>query len=111
MDSNTAQVEAIRIRQIFAKAIIIVSAFKLPIERKVLTFSQTIYKTKTLFLSSPRQEKKRKWLRGHRGHLNCFILKQTRHVIKIPQDALIKLAKLIQIIFTHLQLKHTETHQ
>lgn len=34
--------------------------------------------------------------------MNCFILKQTRHVIKVPQDAQIKLAKLIQIIFTHL---------
>lgn len=48
--------------------------------------------------ATKKKKKEGKWLRGHRGHLNCFILKQTRHVIKIPQDALIKLTKLIQII-------------
>lgn len=89
--SNRAQVETICIRQIFTGAIII-SHFQRP-------FIKQRY---FVPLISSAGKKDRKWLRGHRGHLKCFILKQTRHVIKIPQDAMIKLAKLIQIIFTHL---------
>lgn len=110
-DSNTAQVEERRIRQILTGYIIIGFAFKLffPLREKCSQF-YTIYKTKTLgsahlLCPNPKKKKERKRLRGRRGHLNCFILRQTRHVIKIPQDALIKLAKLIQIISLISQTK------
>ena len=92
--------------KISAEAIIISFAFKLcfPLRRKCEHFQIPFIKQRYFCFSHLLclLEKDRKWLRGHGGHLNCFILKQTRHVIKIPQDALIKLAKLIQIIFTHL---------
>lgn len=89
------------------RQIIISHAFKLGffIEERVLTFSETVHIKQRYcepLISSARKREIGKWLRGHGGHLNCFTPKQTRHVIKIPQDALIKLAKLIQIIFTHL---------
>lgn len=101
--SNRAQVETIYIRQSLARAIII--SFPPDLERTIgrKEHFQTFIKQRYFVpLISSARKKDRKWLRGHRGHLNCFILKQTRHVIKIPQDALIKLAKLIQIVFTHL---------
>lgn len=67
-DPDTAQVETICIGQIFTEAIIISFAFTLffPLrererEKKLLTFSDTIYKTKILCSSHLLcQEKKRK---------------------------------------------------
>lgn len=109
--SNRAQVETIYIGQSLPRAIIISFCSGLREnhwEKSANIFRPFIKQRYFVPLISSARKKDRKWLRGHRGHLNCFILKQTRHVIKIPTRCTDKTGKIDSNRFhSSLRLKHS----